>query len=265
MTEPNPPRWSDVQLMAWADGELPAAEAAALEADIAQDATLAHRAALMQPTRALVREAWDAKLADAPVPDALRDSVLALVAQDRARRARAEPVVPRPTAPPAPGWREALARLFTGWALPGAVAASVAFGGMGYWLGQSASPLPPAGATLAAGAPAPAALAALLDHLASGEDGQTDGAALTLVASFRDAQGRLCRDFALEPSTGGRLESVACRAPGGAWQVAYAALAPADSSYQPAGPGSALEAYLAGIGAGKPLDPEAERAALGAR
>lgn len=269
-------RWSDVQLMAWADGELPPDEVAALERDIAGDAALAHRAALMQPTRAWAREAWDAQLADAPVPDALRDNVLALVAADRARRAAsAAPAVapePAPASAPAPqrrpapargaGWRDSLVRLFSGFALPGAVAASMAFGGLGYWLGQSATPQPAGGAALAAGAPAPAALGALLDRLASGEDAALDGAALTLVASFRDGQGRLCRDFSLERPGAGRLESVACRAPGG-WQVAYAALAPADTAFTPAGPASALDAYLAGIGAGKPLDAQAERAALG--
>ncbi len=302
------PSWDDAQLMAWADGLLPPDEAAALEAAIEHDAALAHRAALMLPTRALVREAYDAQLAAEPVPAALHDAVQAMVAQDRARRAQAqaaqaghatqaaqpehtaqaaqatpraehaESPTPAPAAQPTQGratpagrprtaattgWRETLARLFTGFALPGAIAASVVFAGLGFLIGQSAAPAPAAGNTLAAGAPAPAALAALLDRLPSGEEARLDGAALGMVASFRDAQGRVCRDFSLAQPDAARLESVACRAPGGVWRIDYAALAPSDSAaYTPAGAGSALDAYLAAIGAGQPLDAQAERALL---
>ena len=295
------PRWDDAQLMAWADGLLPTEEAAALEAAIEHDAALAHRAALMLPTRALVREAYDAQLAAEPVPAALHDAVQAMVAQDRARRAQAQTAQTAQTAQPAQaehaaqatqraesaespqtahaaqatpaarprtaattGLRETLARLFTGFALPGAIAASVVFGGLGFVIGQSAAPAPAAGNTLAAGAPAPAALAALLDRLPSGEEARLDGAALAMVASFRDAQGRVCRDFSLAQPDAARLESVACRAPGGVWRIDYAALAPSDSvAYAPASAGSALDAYLAAIGAGQPLDAQAERALLG--
>lgn len=252
--------WDDTQLMAWADGQLPPDQAAALEAAIERDADLAMRAALMQPTRSMVREAWDAELAETPVPAALQDTVQAMVAHDRARRARAaaEPA-PRPRA--TPGWRAQLAGWFSGFALPGAVAASVLFGAVGYWFGQAA-PHAPGGAQLAAGAAAPATLAALLDRLPSGEQATLDGAALAMVASFRDQQGRLCRDFSLAGQGSAPLEGLACRGHDGAWNLAYAALAPVDQGYQPAGPASALESYLAAIGAGQPLDAAAERAAL---
>lgn len=261
------PLWDDAQLMAWADGLLPPEEAAALEAAIEHDAALAHRAALMLPTRALVREAYDAQLAAEPVPAALHDAVQAMVAQDRARRAQTAQPQPAPTprgrTAATTGWREALARLFTGFALPGAIAASVVFGGLGYVIGQSAAPTPATGTLLAAGSSAAPALAALLDRLPSGEEARLDGAALGLVASFRDAQGRFCRDFSLTQADAARLEGVACRTPDGAWRVDYAALAPADNAaYTPAGPGSALDAYLAAIGAGQPLDDQAERALL---
>jgi anti-sigma factor RsiW len=253
--------WDDTQLMAWADGQLPPEQAAALEAAIERDADLAMRAALMQPTRAMVREAWDAELANTPVPAALQDAVQTMVAHDRARRAReaAAPPAPRPVI--APSWRAQLTRWFAGFALPGAVAASVMFGAVGYWLGQAA-PQAPGSAQLATGAPAPAALAALLDRVPSGDQATLDGAALAMVASFRDQQGRLCRDFSLARQGSAPLEALACRGSDGAWNLAYAALAPVDHGYQPAGPASALESYLAAIGAGQPLDAAAERAAL---
>lgn len=282
----NSKTWSDEQLAAYADGALDAAQVSALEAALEADAALAERVALMFETRELGRQAFDAQLDETPVPAALRASVEAMVAQDRAARARAESQAPatpqrRPaaTAPRQSWWRGLLQHLGGGgsgaYALPAGALASVLFGTLGYLLG-SGGELDGGGggnepaALAAVGKPAAPALAALLDRLPSGQQ-QANGPAqqavvVAMVASYRDAGGALCRDFSVEPGQAPRVEAVACRAgEAGPWQVRFAALAEPDApggGFTPASPHSALDSYLASIGAGKPLDAAAERAAL---
>ena len=60
--------WTDEQLMAWANGVLPAEDLARLEADIEADRVLADRAAAMQQTLVLVQEAYAARSVAEPVP-----------------------------------------------------------------------------------------------------------------------------------------------------------------------------------------------------
>lgn len=147
----SPSRWSDEQLMAWADGELMAAEASALEAAIERDAVLARRAATLQQTRALVQEAFAARAAEDPVPAALRAAVDDLVVRDRARRSvgqrripvavQAEAVQAEATqAWAAQAWagaRRAIRRWFEGRGLTMAVTASLACGVVGFLIGQA--------------------------------------------------------------------------------------------------------------------------------
>lgn len=283
----NSKTWSDEQLAAYADGALDAAQASALEAALEADAALAERVALMFETRELGRQAFDAQLDETPVPAALRASVEAMVAQDRAARARAEsqqaPATParRPAAaaPRQSWWRGLLQQLGGGgaYALPAGALASVLFGTLGYLLGSGGGLGGRDGgggdepaALAVVGKPAAPALAALLDRLPSGQQ-QANGPAqqavvVAMVASYRDAGGALCRDFSVEPGQAPRVEAVACRAgEAGPWQVRFAALAETDAQgggFTPASPHSALDSYLASIGAGKPLDAAAERAAL---
>lgn len=272
MTSSHTP-WDDAQLMAWADGQLAAEESALLEAAFANDAAMAERAAQMQLARAFVRDAFDARLAQDPVPPALRASVEAMVARHQQALASAAPANEQPPArqpmrqqrPWWFAWRDALAGL----ALPGAVAASVVVGGLGFLLGQTRGGGGPVIAqALVVGEPAPSELAGLLSRLPSGQQAVVDstGATLAMVASFNDAQGRLCRDFSLQSANAPQVEAVACRRPGSAWQIAFAAVQPpVQGSFTPAGPQSAVEAYLADINASKPLDEQAERRALDGR
>jgi hypothetical protein len=58
--------------------------------------------------------------------------------------------------------------------------------------------------------------------------------------------------------------AVACHG-GGAWDVPFTVAAgQADGGYAPASSLEALDAYLAAVGAGPPLEPAAEREALSA-
>lgn len=297
----------DAQLMAYVDGALAPSAARAVADALAHDPGLAARAERLAGSRALTREALDAPEALA-VPPALRAAVEAMVAAKAAAAREAAPASQTqsqtqsqsqsqfqtppapstpvrapdvPTAPAAapqpvatrrrpaarPGWWQ---RLLEGWsnlALPATVAASVLFGVIGFQLGRT-----PAGdgLALAVGTPAPTALAAVLDRLPSGEEQAVDGGSVTLVASFRDAAGGLCRDFSLDitgaSGPAARTEAVACRQSPGTWTLRYAAaVPPAGEGFAPASGASALESYLSSIGAGEPMDAAAEQAALAAQ
>lgn len=372
----NPSRWTDEQLMAWADGALAAEEVAALEAAIEADVELANRAAAMQQTRALVQEAFDARSAAEPVPAALRAAVEDLVARDRVRRADQAGAASAAAAAAVsrPGWRESLKQWFGGFGMPTALAASLACGAIGFLIGQAGAPpdrpadlasaeraiaardagtpaaAPPAtvspsaspprssssapapapapvpshdrersapmarestrdrpeapaaapsgrsaselaatamadelsarrtarplaAASAAPGSPgrlavvgevAPVELARLLDQLPGGGTGELGRAPLAMIATYRDREARVCRDFSVVIGDQSRLESVACRDNDATWQVTYAALVRDDGGgFVPASSNSALDAYLGSIGAVQPLDPEAEREALG--
>lgn len=120
-----------------------------------------------------------------------------------------------------------------------------------------------AGRFAVVGDAAPADLARLLDQLPSGGEGQLGRAPLAMVATYRDRDARVCRDFSIAIGDQSRLESVACRGNDASWQVTYAALThDGGRGFMAAGSNAAIDAYLGSIGADQPLDPEAERAAL---
>lgn len=121
------------------------------------------------------------------------------------------------------------------WQLPAAAAVALAVG-----LGAGLSLVPSGGTDLA-----------VLDSLPSGE---AQGG-VTAVATFQTASGDLCREF----EQGGMI-SVACRTEGG-WQTRLA-VATGGEGYAPVSGVEALDAWLAGVEAGDPLDPEAEASAL---
>ena len=145
---PSTSGWSDEQLMAWADGVLPADEVVGLEAAIEADADLANRAAAMQQTRALVQEAYAARAVAEPVPPALRAAVEDLVARDRVRREADRP---------RRGGFGAMTQWFANLGLSAAVAASLACGVIGFLIGQ---------AGMQAEGPAPSAPAAARNRMA---------------------------------------------------------------------------------------------------
>ena len=101
--------------------------------------------------------------------------------------------------------------------------------------------------------------------------GTASPAEITPMLTFRDGNARVCREFET-PGRGGELEiGIACRSAAGAWGVEIVVTAPAPmpgaQGYVPAsGPGAdALDAMLGALGAGPPLDPQAEAALLARR
>jgi hypothetical protein len=187
--------------------------AMAIEADPA----LAERAeALAQDDdprlAAAVRDAF-APVLDAPVPahlaEVLAPPAAEIVDLGDARRDRAAPL-PVPANDNRRSWR---------WPQFGAMAASLALGVMiGGPLLNGGGGGSPSGEGLVL---ASADLDAMLDSAPSGQ--KVDLASLgtgEVVLTFRDTEGRLCRQFMLEGS-GGTSDALACAggAAGGAWQV----------------------------------------------
>ncbi len=239
--------FDDETLMAFADGVLDDEASAAIEAAIASDPNLAARVAALAEARVAVRD-LHAPLADLPVPPEL-------AARIRAMAAAAEP--PRGEVVSLAGRRRDQRR--GGWAWPALIAASLAAllaGPAGYLLAVGDDRQ----AGLAVAEPVPAEVAALLDTLPAGAEQMIPQVGrLEAIATFRDAEGSLCREFEVDRSNA--VVAVACRTDG-AWRVAFAVEAPLDGGYAPAGSLAALEAWLDAVSAGEPMSPEDEAAAL---
>jgi hypothetical protein len=239
----------DETLMAYADGELDAATARAVEAAAEADPDIARRIAMFARTRDLLGNAAKARPLD-PLPPALEARIEATL---RASAPPADTVVPfRPRSPAIPAFR------------PMAVAATLALAvgvAAGLLVAQATGDRTGGGLRLAA-LETPG-LARALDTLPSGERQAVDGGQITPIASFLNAEGELCREVELDRATGDTLVAVACRTPEG-WQPRLAIAAPAadGTGYAPASSLDTLDAYLGAIGAGAPLSPGEEAAAL---
>jgi anti-sigma factor RsiW len=219
----------DELLMAYADGELDAAHAAAVETQIAGDPDAREAVRRFRESRRLAGTAF----AEEPVPPALEAAVRAA-----ARRHRPADNVIRFPAPVAP--RKAAHRL----PLAAAIALLLAAGGA-WWLSHAPS----------------GRLSAALETAPSGTSVALDDGTVTPVATFRDAAGRWCREFSLagaEASAG-----IACRAGNADWTVEVTVPTGPDDDYAPAGEiPSALDPTLDELGASPPVSPEAESEAL---
>lgn len=212
----------DALLMAYADGQLDAAQAARVEAAIAADPALAAAVARHRALRARLREAFDPALEE-PVPAALlaaargetragrreaapADASTAGVASMDEARARRE--AGRPPRRGLPAWLAMAAVLVLGLAV-------------GLLLGRPASaPVEVAGdgQLLARGE-----LAHALESQLAAEAG--DRVAIGL--SFRDADGRWCRSFRLRGAA--PLAGLACRGDDGGWRLPALAEAGAET------------------------------------
>ena len=229
--------YTDEQLMAYADGELPAAEVQAIAAAAAADPELAQRIERFAATRRVLHDAFAPTLEE-PVPARLLE---ALASPERK-------VVPLRRITPA-SW------------VPMALAASIALA-----VGLSVSLwLPQAGPAVAGLPQDMAALGEVLETRASGEPQPvTQGGRsyeILPTATLRAAAG-WCREFqsTLEGEHPARARGVACRQPDGQWQlVAVAAAggaAAAAGEYVPAGAGE--PDLAAGLGASERLTPAQE-------
>jgi anti-sigma factor RsiW len=251
---------SDETLMAYADGELPDVEAAAVASAAAHDPEVARRIALFKGSRRIVRAAFDPVL-DEPVPPHLREAVLALGTRaagrnSGSRRSWLDWLIPHGSAIPRPGLAAALGCLLgiaLGWQL-----ATV----------RSAPGAPP---TLAASvAPLPAELLEVLERQPTGHSVLASLGARTVqvlpLASYGDTAS-FCREVEVSSTVPGRSEAVraiACRTDG-KWRLAAVAgsavVRAQGDDYQPAAGSRGLAAAL---GLGEPLSQAAEARYLNA-
>lgn len=237
----------DVMLMAYADGELDETESARVEAALSDDPIVAARLVVFSRTREALVSAAAVRRAD-PLPVQVLSRAQASI--DAAGRESDAEVVPltRPD------------RRLRFW--PMSLAASLAAVGLlcGYILSPYArvEPQEPRFAILGA-----TGLSEELDRLPAGGRADIEGGEVAIIASFRDADGALCREFEVDSPDATTVVSVACRSQTG-WVPKLAVIAPADdgSQYAPASSLETLDAYLAAIGAGAPLPIEEESAAL---
>lgn len=226
MTRPD-----DLQLMAYADGELPPEETATVEAWLARDPQARATVAAYRESATLVRAAFQSG-SEAELPPALEAAVR--------RAGAADKVVPFRR--PSPGrWLPSTRQLLP---LAASLALIAAIGGL--WLGREA--------------PGDSLSVALATVPAGAEASIEDGTSLRLRATFQLADGRWCREFErIDAAT--EAEGVACRGSGSDWRIEL--LAPAlaalpDGSYAPAGGDGPLEVWRDQAGAGEPVDATSE-------
>lgn len=253
---------TDEQLGAFLDGECSDAEAARIAALLEGDPDLAARLERLSTDTQMLRGAFDAVL-DEPVPAALTAAAGAA----------------RPGS--APGtvidFAAARAARTPRWVPPLAIAASIALGvvvgAVGWKSPASIDPgMDEANLVLAAqtgpvaGPVAGAALAATLASAQSGTTTAHAAAAIKPILTFRDEEGRLCRQFSLQQKAT-ITNGIACL-DSGTWRLVVLATddAPENTDYvTAAGPAdAAVEATLDRLIAGEPLDARAEAEALSA-
>lgn len=238
----------ETKLFAWLDGELDAAEAAEVEAEVAADPRLAEMAEQHRAFEARVRGAFDT-VAAAPVPERLtgmvkppRSAIVDFVAFRRERRERGSWL-------PLPQWA--------------AMAATLALGiGLGTTLNSSGlnssgggSPVEVRGGTMYAAA----SLGDALDRQLASAPAAGD---VRVGLTFRDSSGTICRSF-----TGQRSSGLACR-DGDDWQVRglFAAPEGQGGDYRmAAGADPNLAALIDSTIEGEPFDARQEQAAQARR
>lgn len=231
-------------LMAYADGELPAADAARVEAAIAADAKLARRLEAERRLRAALKGHLDPVAAE-PVPDALTAMIAAAREENEAgkvvslatvRAEREAKVAPRPFLQRWGGL---------------AIAASLVLGLMlGTQLQSGSAVRERNGALVASGT------------LAKGLDTQlasTEGGSLRILASFQRDGGDYCRAF-----EAGATSGIACKDQGN-WVLERTMTRGTrqTSEYRQAGSAdSELMAVAQDMAKGEPLDAAQEKAAV---
>lgn len=239
----------DEVLMAYADGELPADEAATLEARLSEDADLAARVRVFSASAAALQ---GLKHADTPatMPAGLEQALRARVASaaaDAPAMVAADPV----PAGNVVAFPQRRVPLWTG-ALAATVALAVGLGA-GLLAGKGTGPNGNADPVFAA-----------LDSLPSGAATTlADGTELRMVASFNSSDGALCREYEqIGQNATGQL-TVACRDQG-AWVPQLVVALGGAEGYAPASAPELLDLYYVQSEAGSVLSPEEERAALAA-
>jgi hypothetical protein len=238
---------TDEMLMAYADGELDTADMAEVERALAADESLAERVAIFADTRRAVKTAYTA--APAPVPAELVAKVRAMAAASQAAPATPQVIDLASRRKTTPVWSTAIAA---------SIALVIGLAG-GWYAGQGGRTTEGLQLT----ALADPGIAGALAEVPSGERlDLASGNAFAAIATYRTADGELCREFEYDRSTGGTYVAVACNR-SGSWDLRFAVAGAADDGgYAPASSLDTLDAYLDATGAGQPMTTQDEAAAL---
>ena len=253
---------SDERLVAYADGELPEADALALEEALLHDPPAAERLRALVEAGEMARRAF-AEIVEEPVPERLRTAVMeadtsAAPEDDATHSEGAKPADNVVRLPQRPASRRST------WQ-PVALAASLAVAvaaGIFTWL--------PGGQDGPDGVGLTPQLADALSQTPSYEPVQLAEGDLTILGSFRSQDNRLCREYEqLSGNSGER--GLACRATADSdWQlVASSPIPPADQmqddTFRPAGTEDSdpVSAAVERLQAGSLLTAEEEERALG--
>lgn len=269
MSRPTHQDWpSDDVLVAYADGTLDADAAAAVAKHLENDAKARAFVRALQDSADLARHAFDEAL-DAPASAKLVDTIINGTAAHTVARPPVTNVVPL--------------RRQQGFAQPQAMALAACLalliGGLGgFQLGQRTGIVTTGEDEVAVGlVKNGTTLRQALERVASNEPVSlsTSGdakAEMIIVATFRDATGRICRELEVtegRAAAGGITAAVACRQPDGNWLVEGAvrmAASPSapDHDFTPAkgDKSSAIEGVLSAIGAKRALAPADEQQLL---
>jgi hypothetical protein len=238
---------TDEILMAFADGELEEPVAAAVARVMAQDPSVARKVVEFQQSRRLTRSVFASNLAP-DVPAKLRAAISAQIeAYEAASKAGRRPEPVKTESP----WPKG------GCPMKMALAASLAAVAVatGYFAGRQAQP--EAGRLAHLEDPL---VFTELSRLESGREAELPVGRLRVISTYRLQNGSLCREFRLQ-STSTATDAVACR--NDEWNVTFALTEPTKSAeYVPSSGDGLMDAYLGRLGAGTPLEGEAEAKAL---
>ncbi|NJM34574.1 MAG: hypothetical protein HC850_07540 [Rhodomicrobium sp.] len=259
MTRPD-----DETLMAYADGELDPVRMREIEVAIANDDKALATVDAFRRSKTMAEKAFDRPMHEPP-PQFLIDAIMNAPASRAKDKTFAAPVVMK-LRRAAPSGTSLLA-----------LAASIALlagVGIGIFIAGPDRDSPAAGLLAVGPVPEESQLASTLSRLPAGksaaiEGGNFNGQSVTLLATFRDASGRPCREFEIgSGSANAQTAAVACREAEG-WsvrgvvQLTVGALPSANGGFEPAGADGTdpLAGVLSLIGASPVVSP-AEEAAL---
>jgi hypothetical protein len=241
--------FSDEDLMAFADGECGPELKREIEVAMKNDQLLFNRIEMFRGSAAVLRSAFP-PVVNQPADDALVNLIRNSSRPMAEKSGASSNVVQFPVSkkPKPIFWQQAIA-----------ASVLLATGVAGGFLLGSPSPGQETGI---ASLKVTSEISKVLMSLSSGQSTKTSTGDLTVIASFKDAQGHFCREFENSSNEASKAVTVACRRNSN-WQVVLqAALPAATDSFIPAGGAQALEAYLQSAGMNEPLSADEEKAFL---